>query len=409
MLDIPRHSLIPIEEAGDRQICDFIGRGRVVALGESFHHSHELLEARARLVRALVGAGGIRRILLEAVRPGPGPLSRYVSGDSDDGERALRDTGARMWQNHETLRLLDWLRTFNLDHRHDRVTVEGIDILAPGASMRALAPQLAANDAERFIALSHAFDRDGRADQIAYNGLTEPERTWLRGCIDRLAERLGQEGEGSGVAGSTGNLHPHCRIVLQSFRMLDAGAGGWINGFAHRDRALAENAEQALHGFDDRTLILSHNMHVNASAWNQPTGPHPIAPMGTFMRQRLGSDYLVVGTSFGSAAFDPEIYGISSLAASGTGTIDEMLDRKTSGPTLVDLRSLGRIEEMGMMGLDLHGAPHLTYPRFSDSFDLLLHVPKIHNAEPLFDTDLDLDIAKVDRSRAASFNRAVRS
>jgi erythromycin esterase len=401
MRDIPLRSLLRIEEARDAQICDFIGPGRVIALGESFHHSHELLVTRARLVQALVRSGGVRRILLEAVRPGPGPISDYLSGKRIDGGRALREPGARMWQNHESLRLLGWLRAFNLDHRHDPVTIEGIDILAPGTSMRAMAEHLDPDEAERIIAFSHAFDHDGRADQIAYNGLTGAERAWLGGCFERLGKRLSAENEGDRVVGAIADLRQNCRIALQSLHMLEAGAGGWINGFAHRDRALAENAEQAINGVDGRTLILAHNMHVNASAWHQPEGPHPITPMGAFMRQRLGSDYVVVGTSFGSASFDPPIYGISSLSAAGTGTIDETLDRRATGPTLVDLGSLGRIDEMGMMGLDLHGAPYLTYPGFSDAFDLLLHVPEIRNAEPLFETGLDLDIAAVDRSRSA--------
>ena len=75
-------SLAELEAAPGRlsALSEMIGDVRIVAIGESFHHTHEQLKLREHLVRNLVSQLGFNSILLEVVTPGPNPIDAYVRG-----------------------------------------------------------------------------------------------------------------------------------------------------------------------------------------------------------------------------------------------------------------------------------------------------------------------------------------
>lgn len=357
-----------------------VGESRIVAIGESFHHTHEQLVLRDHIVRHLVSQRGFNVILLEVITPGANPVDAYVAGGAGDARNALIEAGARMWRNEETASLVSWLRQHNKARPQHQVAVLGLDVLAIGRVMRASLEQLPPTSRQHIEALSYAFDVDGRSDQTAYNKLSEEDREALHRTF-------------------SGALTPHTETVLvicDALEMLKAGASGWAEGFVHRDRAMAGCASRFIDSAPENAkfIILSHNTHIAALA---PTTPPTHPPMGARLRERYGADYFALGTTYGLAEFDPPIYGIAKHI-SGAGSADQHLAALNYVTAVLDLRGANSDEMLRLSGVGIGPLPFTEYPSLT-AFDALAFVDRITNAHQLVETELSLDASAVDATR----------
>jgi erythromycin esterase len=364
-------------------LSDMVADARVVAIGESFHHTHEQLVLRDRLVRHLVTALRFNTILLEVVTPGPNAIDAFVQGAAGDAESALIAAGARMWRNQETAALLRWLRQHN-EKRDAHVTVHGMDVLAIGSAMRAVLETVQSSERDLLEALSVGFDTDGRSDQAAYNQLSASGRDTLHrvfaGALTALppAADLARE---------------QAIVVLDALEMLKAGAQGWTEGFALRDRAMANAARRLMDRSrpSDKFIVLSHNTHIAAQA--STTEPsHP--PMGAFLRELYGDAYFALGSAFGQAAFDPPIYGIETFPGEPS-CIDQQFATLGAPAALIDLRPVALERPLRLQGVGIGPLPYTEYPSLK-AFDALAFVDVLTNARQLVDTELSLDAKAVD-------------
>lgn len=363
-----------------------IGEARIVALGESFHHTHEQLVLREHLVRHLVSQHGFNVLLLEVLTPGPNAIDAFVSGGAGGAENALITAGARMWRNHETASLMRWLRAHNEAKPGAAVSVQGLDVLAIGSPMRTVLAQARPADAQRLEALSYGFDVDGRSDQASYNQLNEDERAALHRVFADALTAL--------PAG--GAAHKAALVVCDALKMLQAGLAGWIEGFALRDRAMANAAVRFMDraGADAKVIILSHNTHIAALA--SSTAPsHP--PMGAFLRERYGAGYFALGAAFGRAQFEPPIYGVGKFEGEYSAA-DQHLAALNYRAALVDLRLADQDQRLRLQGVGIGPLPYTEYPALS-AFDALAYVDELTNARQLVDTELGLDARAVDATR----------
>jgi len=360
-------------------LSEIIGSARIVAIGESFHHTCEQLVLREHLVRHLVSQLGFTTILLEVVTPGPNAIDAYIRGGVGDGESALIAAGARMWRNTETAMLVRWLRAYNQTRANAPVTVQGLDVLAIGPLMRAVMTETRAAGWERVEGLSYGFDTDGRADQAAYNQLSPEDRAMLHGIF----AAAGPESEAA-------------LVVRAALEMLEAGAEGWTKGFALRDRAMADAASRLIDrsGADAKVIILSHNTHIAAAA--SVTEPSH-KPMGALLRERYGAAYFALGTAFGRARFDPPIYGVGEFAGEPSSA-DQAIARLGYATALVDLRGAQQAQALRLQGVGVGALPYTEYPSLS-AFDALAYVDQITNARQLVETELGLDASAVDATR----------
>lgn len=356
-----------------------VGDARIVAIGESFHHTHEQLALRQALVQHLVSRLGFSAILLEVLTPGPNALDAFVRRGVGNAESALIATGARMWRNKETASLLCWLQTHNAAGGAPPVAVHGLDALAIGPLIRDLLAKVRPAESERIAALSLGFDIDGRSDQAAFNAMHERDRTAL--------EQLAAAAPAADESGC---------VVQAALKMLRAGLSGWTEGFALRDQAMAEAAARQIERNtpDAKFIILSHNTHIAAMA--SSTAPtHP--PMGALLRARYGDAYFAIGTAFGQAAFKPPIYGVSEFAGDPR-CADQAFAPLGAPAALVDLRGASRTESLRLQGVGVGPLPYTEYPSPA-AFDALAYVNLLTNAHQLVDTELDLDAGAVDATR----------
>lgn len=367
-------------------LSDLVADARIVAIGESFHHTHEQLVLREHLVRHLVSQLASNVLLLEVVTPGPNPLEAFVRGGPGDAESALISAGARMWRNQETASLLRWLRSHNEAGSAPPVSVQGLDVLAIGPVMRAVLTHARPAEAQQLEALSYGFDVDGRSDQAAYNQLGERERRMLHRVFDEAAV----------APPETGAAHEAALVVRDALEMLNAGADGWTEGFALRDRAMANAAIRFIDRAspDAKIIILSHNTHIAAIA--SSTAPtHP--PMGAFLRERYGNAYFALGTAFGRAKFEPPIYGVGDFSGVPE-TADQDISALGYKAALVDLRHTDQGRALRLQGVGIGPLPYTEYPSL-DAFDALAYVDALTNARQLVDTELSLDAKAVDATR----------
>lgn len=380
-------------------LSDMIGSARIVAIGESFHHTHEQLALREIFVRHLVSQLGFTTIVLEVITPGPNPIDVFVRTGVGDAESALIDAGARMWRNRETASLMAWISRRNCENATPRVSVQGMDVLAIGPLMRAVSPMARAADTQRITELSWGFDIDGRSDQIAYNRLPGDDRALLhRAFEDVFAALSGDARRFKDALGETGHetMVEQARVILDALEMLRAGAGTWTDGFALRDAAMANAVSRLVERSNKNAkfVILSHNMHVaTQSSLTQPSH----APMGEHLRRGYGDAYFVFGLTFGEAHFDPPIYGVGDFPGEPS-CVDQQIAALGSPCALIDLRKAEQNQSLRLQGVGLGPSPYSEYPSLN-ALDALAYVETLTNARQLVDTELTMNAAAVDATR----------
>ncbi|MBX3510146.1 MAG: erythromycin esterase family protein [Hyphomonadaceae bacterium] len=384
---LPPLAELPAAPEALAPLAQMIAGAQIMALGESFHHTHEQLALRDQIVRYLVAQHGFNLILLEVITPGPNPIDTFVQGGDGSAEEALIEAGARMWRNRETAALIHWLRAHNAQVQGGAVSVRGIDVMAIGPLMRAVAGHSRTDDGARIAALSAGFNIDGRADQAAYNKLDATDRALLKRFFAEAHITLVERAE----------LAEQARAVLRALEMLEAGTQGWLAGFALRDEAMAEAAMHAVNaaGVDAKAIILSHNTHIAAMA---PITEPSHAPMGWSLRQRYGSAYFALGMAFGRAQFDPPIYGVSAFPGEA-GTADHHIAELGHGAAWVDLRSADPKQILRMQGVGVGPHAYTEYHNLS-AFDALVYVDTLTNAQQLVETELTMDVKAVDATRS---------
>ncbi|MEV7886869.1 erythromycin esterase family protein [Streptomyces sp. NPDC002817] len=112
-----------------------IGDARVVGLGEATHSSHDFFALKDRVFRHLVEEKGFRTFALEAPWSTGLRLDDYVLHGKGDVRRIMREEFQRdylWWNNTDCLRLLEWMRAYNVRHPDDPVRFLGDDLAWTG-------------------------------------------------------------------------------------------------------------------------------------------------------------------------------------------------------------------------------------------------------------------------------------
>lgn len=129
------HPLRTVEPQGDtgelRPLDRMIGDARVVGIGEATHSSHDFFALKSRIFRNLVEEKGFRTFALEASWSTGLRLNDYVLHGTGDPGRIMSDefqSDYVWWNNTDYLRLIEWMRAYNVRHPHDPVRFMGDDI-----------------------------------------------------------------------------------------------------------------------------------------------------------------------------------------------------------------------------------------------------------------------------------------
>lgn len=282
------HPLHSVELAADTSDLEplraVVGRASIVALGDATHGTREFYTVKLRLIDYLVRNLGFDVVSLEAPFPITERLNQYVQGAPGDPRALLAELSDRLlylfWDVEELLATIEWMRAYNA-HRGARPPVElaGADIYDQVGAvagvlryLRAVDPAAAA-DAEREYACVVSGDRNGGCHVAA------------QGVRDALAER------DDGTRAFEDALH-HADIVLQYFH---------LQAFEPRERSMAANLLwiRDHRGTARKVVHWGHQEHVGKLPSRYARG----VTMGTLLAERLGRDYVAIGTLTGSGAF----------------------------------------------------------------------------------------------------------
>ncbi|WP_181772199.1 erythromycin esterase family protein [Amycolatopsis pittospori] len=378
-----------------------IGDARVVAIGESSHYNHEFVQLRHRVLRYLVERQGFKAFAFESGFAESRLVGDWVHGGEQDLGHVLANgmtslTG--LWT--EVRDQLTWLRDhpvgcYGIDLGGSNISLlPGLDVVLgylaaadpdfePDPAIRTTASAFAA---ESPFSIPAAIGEHGKLPAEAKDALTAR----LAGLATHFsARRLDYSGR-TGVA-----AYEHALLTLRTVITLDAvvramTAGDMRTALEARDATIADTVEQILR-HEDRIVLGAHNGHVQRWRGTMPGVP-PAAPMGLFLADRFGADYLAIGTTSGTGEIlseGPDFYAgkfFSALEAPRPDSLDGVLDASHDGLFATDLRSLSERDTATLravteqrMGSFYSGVNAL------DAFDILVHVPRVSPAEP----DLD--------------------
>ena len=404
---MPLRTLDPTEPLDDLEwLGQAIGDARVVAIGESAHYNREFFQLRHRLLRYLVERHGFSAYAMETGFVEGWLVDNWVrGGDGQLGQVMAKGMTSLMglWTQMRTQ--LEWIR------HHDRaaavpVGFYGIDL--PG-SMVSLLPGLDAVLAylaqadpdspvgpcirETASAFAAASAFSAPAAIAAYGKLAPESRDALTASLADLtarmtARRLGYLRRTSVDAYERALRSLRITVTLDAmFRELARGDRQGM--MLTRDAALADTVEWILRR-EDRIVLAAHNGHVQRWPGTMPGIP-AITPMGMHLADRLGENYLVIGTTSGTGHIlntGADFYAgklFTAMEAPQPGSLDALMAASHDGPFATDLRRLSPADAATVRAASQQRAGIGTF--YSDqspleAFDVIVHLPHVTPAEP---------------------------
>lgn len=381
-----------------------IGNARVVAIGESAHYNRESYQLRHRLLRYLVERHGFGAYAMESgfvegwlvdnwVRDGEGQLGQVMA----DGMTSLMGLWTQMRAQ------LEWMR------QHSRTTARsvgfyGIDLSGSNASLLpgldTVIAYLAQADPEfpvdpgiretaSAFAAPSAFSIP--AAVAAYGNLAPETRDALTAGLAELVARLtGRRLDY--LRRTTAGAYERALRSLHLTVTLDTVARAMIRGdqqgmMFNRDAAITDTVEWILHR-EDRIVLAAHNGHIQRWPGTLPGMP-PVTPMGMHLADRLGDDYLVIGTTSGTGQTlntGADFYTgalFTNLEPPRPGSLDALMAASCGRPFATDLRRLSPADANAVRAASQQrfGAYYAELNPL-DAYDVIVHLPHVTAAEP---------------------------
>lgn len=375
----------------------------MVAIGEGAHFNSESYRLRHRLFRYLVERHGFSAYAMESGFAESRRVNDWIHGRLDPGrigDVLANGLTSLMGMCREQREQLEWMRRTNASGER-RVAFYGID--QPGSNLSLLPgldlvieylatadPDFTVDPELREIAASFAASSNFTAVQAfeVYSGLGQDRKDRLTAGLAALYARMRvnrpdhvrrTDPQAHDVA-----LHALATVVAENLFSRDMTVNV-------RDRVQADTVEWVLER-EDRVVLAAHNAHVQRWPSEFPGTLPRMISAGQHLGDRLGSDYLVIGTTQGSGRtltsgqqfFDGQLF--EELPPPGPGTLDGLLDASHDGPFAVDLRRLDPADAELVSGTRLlRSGPYECPVDPITGFDVLIHLP--HVTEVTFDPE----------------------
>ncbi|MER6949000.1 erythromycin esterase family protein [Nonomuraea sp. NPDC000554] len=404
---VPLRTLDPSGPLDDLAWLDrAIGDARVVAIGESAHYNREFFQLRHRLLRYLVERHGFSAYAMETGFVEGWQVDNWVRGGEDDlGQVMANGMTSLMGLWTQMGAHLRWMREHNRTAAHP-AGFYGIDL--PG-SMVSLLPGLDAvlaylakadpgfradpgiRETASAFAVSSAFSAP--AALAAYGNLAPEAKDALTAGLAGLAARMTSR-RLDYVRRTTADAYERALRSLRVTVTLDVVARELARGdhpaaMVTRDAEIADTVEWILRR-EDRIVLAAHNGHIQRWPVTLPGMP-AMTSMGMHLADRLGSDYLVIGTTSGTGQilntgagfYAGELF--TAMQAPEPGSLEALMAASHDGPFATDLRRLSPADATTVRAASRQRAgTGAFYAEQSplDAFDLVVHLPYVTAAEP---------------------------
>ena len=247
----------------------------IVALGEATHGTREYFQLKHRIIRYLIEKRGFTTFALEANVTECRAVDAYIQGGPGDPRELLSNLYFWVWDTEEVLALVEWLRAWNGDRRHPRVSLVGFDMQTK---------EIAFQSAARFVKLSPEDTKRSLETRAAY----------IEG-IATIESRLA----------TTRVVPQEIRDDFEVVRQWLALTGTKTPAEEHRlrDRFMADNiASRASRPGAGKMIVWAHNMHVEQD--------YEFA-MGTYLAQRFATAYVPIGFLFDRGTYNASPTGVN--------------------------------------------------------------------------------------------------
>ncbi|MFJ8533718.1 erythromycin esterase family protein [Streptomyces sp. NPDC093591] len=402
-LDRAAHPLRTVEPAGDtgdlRPRSRMIGDARVVGLGEATHSSHDFLALKDRVFRHLVEERGFRTFAVEAPWSTGLRLNDYVLYGKGDPRRIMREEFQRdylWWNNTDYLRLVEWMRAYNVRHPGDPVRFMGDDIAWTGPELYDAVedyvadadPEQSARLAELYRGLRPTVPTGAYIEQ--YLGLPYAERSKRAARTGEALRLVEQLAPGADRAAYDRAIQ-HATVIDRTARQYDfdfEDPAQIAEAMRYRDGAMAANVVWWQRHTGTKVLLSAHNNHVGYVPEEPAENPKV---QGAFLRDLLGGGYVSVGLTFDHGSFnatgrDDETVRRWTLGPAGPGSNERTLDQVRHRDYVLDLRTaaapardwLRQARPTRGIGTAYPDGPHDI--ALARSYDVLIHLHRVEAA-----------------------------
>ncbi|MDH6110283.1 erythromycin esterase [Kitasatospora sp. MAP12-15] len=404
---MPLRTLDPTEPLDDLEWLDeAIGQARVVAIGESAHYNRECYQLRHRLLRYLVERHGFSAYAMETGFVEGQLVDSWVRGGGEQlGQVMATGTTSLMGLWTQLRAQLEWMREHNRHAAHP-IGFYGIDLpgsmvsLLPGldavlAYLAQVDPEFQVDPSVRETACAHAAASafSAPAAITAYGKLAPERRDALTASLAELTARMTGR-RLTYLRRTTLDAYERALVSLRVTVALDTFNREMVRGdrqgmMFNRDATIADTVDWILRR-EDRIVLAAHNGHIQRWPGATP-GMAPMTPMGMHLADRLGADYLVIGTTSGTG----DILNTGADFYTGTlftdmenpqpGSLDALMAASHDGPFATDLRRLSPADTKAVRAASQQRAGIGTfYSDVSplDAYDVIVHLPHVTAAEP---------------------------
>lgn len=408
---IPLRTLDPTGPLDDLAWLDrAIGDARVVAIGESAHYNRESYQLRHRLLRYLVERHGFSAYAMESGFTEGWLSDDWVRGSADNADdpeqlsRVMANGMTSLMGLWTQMRAhLEWMRQHNRTASHP-IGFYGIDM--PG-SMVSLLPGLDAviaylaeadpafrtdpsvrETASTFAATS-AFSAP--ATIAAYGNLAPERKDALTASLADLTARMTAR-RLDYRRRTTSDAYERALRSLNITITLDAMARELSRGNPHgmmlnRDATMADTVEWILRR-EGRIVVVAHNGHIQRYPVTFPGMPSTTM-MGMHLADRLGEDYLVIGTTTATGQTlntSADFYAgklFAEMEAPQPGSLDALMAASHDGPFATDLRRLSPTDAGTVRTVSRQRSGNSYFDVSPlDAYDMIVHLPHVAPAEP---------------------------
>lgn len=400
-------SAIPIVSHDDlAPLAPLVLDARVVALGESWHSSAQLLTLKSMLVRHLVERCGFDVVAFEGGVPGTPAANAFMKQGRGSAMQALMAFGQPMWLNPESVALLEWLRARNTSSRGTQpVELLGIDPAYPGAAVGQVLAFVSRVDPGFEIPGRALLERVARAwlsvevNSVAksavwgmtgvYEKLGTEDQVELHAACVALASRLLRYRSAYGHTGSRAEVEWSLRLVTvleQALSIASSRTRSLTDANIARDLAFAENLMGYLESEPTRrVVVVAHNIHVAREAFFSAPGGPPIPSMGSYLAQWIGKHYVPIGSAVGRGGGQRGLAAVPpsdevKLAAANASN-DAALEEVGAAQFVLDTRKAPEwAATPRLMRSHLEPQPHYSLRK---SFDAIAYTDLAERSAPL--------------------------
>jgi erythromycin esterase len=268
---ITLHDVLPVNDYEDFKKMNHIITGKkVIAMGEASHGQGSFFTMKHKMFRFLVNEHKFNIFAIEAGFSEALSINKYVLSGEGDSKSVLHHLGYGVWNNQETIDLIEWMREYNKDSLHtQKLQFYGFDCQFTKDAANCVLDFLQKYDSKNFENSKNflnLFKETGNIWELKTEYQNKLDSVYILSKIfeqekDRYSMLSGKE--------DIDLVVHNLRILIQALEMYKEDK----KDIDLRPKFMAENVGWILeHNKDSKIMLWAHNGHVSKSEDDKDMG-----------------------------------------------------------------------------------------------------------------------------------------